>query len=312
MSNVNMISIDALENFDYSVKETEKIKYGDIVLACENRDNLKYFQVIQGGVFHNRFGKFNHDDMVGKPYGSKVRNSKGEGYLTVISFIPSLWEKSMNRQTQIIFNPDISLIVSLLDLNSDSIVYESGTGSGCLSLNISQCLDFGHLYTFEFNKERAAKLKDVFREIGYSDTITVTNRDVIEEGFVVAEEDLLSPDHKYADCIFIDLPTPWKAISQIKKCLKKGGALVSFSPCIEQIHETVKALNENGFMLPRTFECLFRTFNNYRTIKIKVPKLQTKRKFNEDIPYEEREYNYCNSRADMRGHTGYLLISYNF
>ena len=40
----------------------------------------------------------------------------------------------------------------------------------------------------------------------------------------------------------------------------EGGRLCSFSPCIEQVQRTCKALNENGFKDMQTIECLLRTF----------------------------------------------------
>lgn len=61
------------------------------------------------------------------------------------------------------------------------------------------------------------------------------HRDVCAEGF--AQEDV-------ADFVFLDLPCPWKAIAHAKNVIKKvaGGKIASFSPCVEQIYQTVSAL----------------------------------------------------------------------
>jgi len=48
--------------------------------------------------------------------------------------------------------------------------------------------------------------------------------------------------------MFIDLPSPWMVINKAKKVLKNGSYFVSFSPCIEQINETMKTMKENGFI----------------------------------------------------------------
>lgn len=60
------------------------------------------------------------------------------------------------------------------------------------------------------------------------DVTTCALRDVCIDGFVV--EDL-------CDGVFLDLPAPWDAIDHAKRALSKtrGGRLVSFSPCIEQV-----------------------------------------------------------------------------
>lgn len=292
-------------------KNQKRANYGDLMLLYENRDSIKYFTLEQGKVFQNRHGGFKHDDMYGSVYGSKIKATRGEGYVTIFDFISHLWERSMNRMTQILFNPDISMIMTFLNIRSDSIIYESGTGSGCLSTNMSQVLNQGHLYTFEFNKERAEKLKSVFKHIGMGSRVTVIHRDVVENGFEVQTEFLERPEHMICDGIFIDLPTPWNIVEKAKKVLKSGGSFVSFSPCIEQIDRTMKALRENDFLNPRMFEVPYRVHNYSRDLKIQIPKLSVKRKAGETIPYEEKDMNLSNSRVDMRGHTGFLIYALN-
>ena len=166
---------------DLITKEDVKTKYGDLIIIYENGDSVKYFTLEKGKVFQNRFGSFKHDDMVNKYFGSKIYNNKKEKYITILSFVPNIWERCINKMTQILYNPDISLIMMLLNINQNSIIYESGTGSGCLSTNMSSVLsDKGHLYTFEFNKERVDKLKDLFKLLKLDNKITVTHKDVIE------------------------------------------------------------------------------------------------------------------------------------
>jgi len=50
-----------------------------------------------------------------------------------------------------------------LNLKNDSIVGESGTGSGSLSYSLSKVLPRGHLHTFEFNEERYQNAKNVLQ-----------------------------------------------------------------------------------------------------------------------------------------------------
>jgi tRNA (adenine57-N1/adenine58-N1)-methyltransferase len=219
----------------------------------------------------------------------------------------------MSRMTQILFNPDISLIMTFLNIRNNSVIYESGTGSGVFLQTFSQVLqNNGHLYTFEFNKERADKLKDTFKLLGLDNTITIINRDVIEGGFEVDSTLLVKKEHALADGIFIDLPSPWLIIGKAKKVLKNAGKFVSFSPCIEQVSETMKALQENGFINVRMYECLYRTYNYIRSVKVNVPNFTMKRKFGEDYPTKEVEIPTTFNRNDMRGHTGSLIYAINF
>lgn len=51
------------------------IAEGDLVIVFASRDRTPVpVCVTRGELMHNMFGTFAHDDMVGRPYGSKVRH----------------------------------------------------------------------------------------------------------------------------------------------------------------------------------------------------------------------------------------------
>ena len=298
------------ENDKIISENTKGINYGDLVIIYETGDSIKYFTLEKGKRFQNKYGVFLHDDIYGKNYGCKIFDIKErKKYISVLSFVPNIWERCLNKMTQILFNPDISLIMLLLNISQSSIIYESGTGSGCLSVNMSSLLSKGkgHLYTFEFNKERAEKLKDLFKFLKLDKKITITHRDVIQDGFELEQDSLENPSHKKCGSMFIDLPSPWLAINHAKKVLKSGAYFVSFSPCIEQINQTMKAMKENNFIELRMFECLYRTFCYARTTQVKVP-IIGKRKKGEKIEFKDVDINITKNKCDMRGHTGFLLF----
>ena len=294
-----------------SLNENQKgINYGDLVIIYETGDSIKYFTLEKGKRYQNKFGIFLHDDIYGKNYGCKIYDIKErKKYISILSFVPNIWERCLNKMTQILFNPDISLIILLLNISQSSVIYESGTGSGCLSVNLSSLLSKGkgHLYTFEFNKERAEKLKNLFEFLKLDKKITITHRDVIQDGFLLPENCLENISHKKCEAMFIDLPSPWLAIKHAKKVLKSGAYFVSFSPCIEQINQTMKAMKENNFIELRMFECLYRTFCYARTAQVKVP-IIGKRKKGEKIEFKDVDINITKNKCDMRGHTGFLLF----
>lgn len=109
------------------VSEKDRFKFGDVILIYENKETIKCLTLEKGKVFQNKYGAFKHEDIVGKPIGSKIISEKTKGFITALRFIPYLWERSISRLTQIIFNPDISIILTLLNISKNSIIYESGT-----------------------------------------------------------------------------------------------------------------------------------------------------------------------------------------
>jgi len=308
--NENNSNIAKEEN---AMENSKTINYGDLIVVYENGDSVKYFTLEKGKKLNNKYGTFSHDDIYGKNYGCKIYNKDNTKYISILSFVPNIWERCINKMTQILFNPDISIIMVLLNLSQSSIIYESGTGSGCLSVNMSSMLSKGkgHLYTFEFNKERADKLKDLFKLLKLDNKITVTHRDVIQDGFELDEKELENKSHKKCGSMFIDLPSPWLVIKHAKKVLFSGAYFVSFSPCIEQINQTMKAMKENNFIELRMFECLYRTFSYARTTQVKVPIINKKRKKGEEIQFQEVNIDVTKNKCDMRGHTGFLLFGIN-
>ena len=304
---------DKMEEETNIYNNAKTINYGDLVIIDETGDSIKYFTLEKGKKFQNKFGVFLHDDIYGKNYGCKIYDSKErKKYISILSFVPNIWERCLNKMTQILFNPDISIIMTLLNISQSSVIYESGTGSGCLSVNMSSVLSkgSGHLYTFEFNKERAEKLKDLFKFLNLDKKITITHRDVIQDGFMLDDKSLANPSHKKCGSMFIDLPSPWLAIVHAKKVMKSGAYFISFSPCIEQVNQTMKAMKENNFIELRMFECLYRTFSFARTTQVKMPVIG-KRKKGEKIEFKDVDINITKNKCDMRGHTGFLLFGIN-
>lgn len=239
------------------------IDENDTVILYLGFENMHAVKVVKGQTFQTKFGALRLSNLVGKPYGSKVECPKG--YLYVLYPTPELWTQNLPHRTQILYSTDISLVTLQLDLKPGSIVVESGTGSGSLSHAIIRTIaPEGHLYTFEFHEQRAEKAKEEFIEHGVADNVTVTHKDVCQDGFGL--------DH-VADSVFLDLPRPWEALQSAKQALKKeGGRLCSFSPCIEQVQKTCELLQELGFEDITTMECLLKNYD-VRTVNLPIADL---------------------------------------
>lgn len=115
-------------------KRKETIDEGDTVVlyfSPNNKHSIKVVDKIKNKkgemvekVFQTTYGALKVISLVGTKYGSKVELSKGWGY--VIQPTPDLWTLTLPHRTQIIYAPDISMIIFLLDLKPGSIVVETG------------------------------------------------------------------------------------------------------------------------------------------------------------------------------------------
>lgn len=257
-------------------------------------------------VFQTPYGALKCADLIGKPYGSKIRLSKGWGY--VMQPTPELWTQTLPHRTQIIYTPDISMILLQLEISPGSIVVESGTGSGSLSHALVRAVKpSGHLYTFDFHENRVKVAQEEFIQHGLSNYVTVNQRDVCSHGFGT------ELDNK-ADSVFLDLPHPWEAIPHTLKTIKEiGGRICSFSPCIEQVQKSCKVLSELGFLEIQTIEVL-QTCYSVQTKKLPVLNLDFLKteKDGTETKNKEREVFNCVTAippATIPGHTGYLTFA---
>lgn len=234
---------------------------GDVVIVWMTRENMVPLRITAGQELNNKFGVFKHSDIIGLPYGTKVPSHSGRGFVYILRPTPELWTLSLPHRTQILYLADIAFIVNSLDIRPGSSVIEAGTGSGSFSHSVARTIgNTGHLYSFEFHQERAAKARDEFARHGMT-MVHLEHRNVCQQGFALCDA---------VDSVFLDLPAPWDAVPHAKIAMKKDRAtrICCFSPCMEQVLRTVTALNQCGFTDLTMYETLLRPHDVHH-----VPKL---------------------------------------
>jgi len=100
----------------------------EVVKQIKNR-NGKFVE----NKFQSIYGQLDIMTLVGMKYGSKIHLPRGWGYLLYPSC--ELWTKNLPHRTQIIYTPDISLIIFGLNLAPGSIVIEAGRDDFCCFRN---------------------------------------------------------------------------------------------------------------------------------------------------------------------------------
>ncbi|XP_046669191.1 tRNA (adenine(58)-N(1))-methyltransferase catalytic subunit TRMT61A [Homalodisca vitripennis] len=247
-------------------------------------------------VFQTTYGALKVKDLIGTEFGSKVTLSKGWAY--VLHPTPELWTLTLPHRTQIIYTPDISMIILQLELRPGSVIVESGTGSGSLTHALARSVrPTGHVYTFDFHEQRVSVAQEEFSAHGLGAVVTSRHRDVCKQGF---GEELTGR----ADAVFLDLPHPWLVIEHAIRTIKdSGGRFCSFSPCIEQVQKTCETLHAEGFTDIETMECLRR---EYCVQNRSFPLALTDK---DDSGPKVHTMPCMILPANMPGHTGYLTCA---
>ncbi|XP_028040127.1 tRNA (adenine(58)-N(1))-methyltransferase catalytic subunit TRMT61A [Bombyx mandarina] len=257
-------------------------------------------------VFQTPFGALKVRNLIGIQYGSRIELSKGWGH--ILQPTPEMWSLTLPHRTQIIYTPDISMILFQLDLVPGCVVIEAGTGSGSLThALIRRVRPEGHVYTFDFHEHRSKIAREEFEAHDVADFVTAQHRDIIRDGF---SEEL----NGKADAVFLDLPSPWLGISHAVNAIKEqGGRFCSFSPCIEQVQRTCLVLQENGFQDINTMEILQRELKvTKRTIPVRdlsFLKHKSSESPVEEKPSGDTSYVVAARPVSTPGHTGFLTVA---
>ncbi|XP_071444088.1 tRNA (adenine(58)-N(1))-methyltransferase catalytic subunit TRMT61A [Hetaerina americana] len=241
----------------------EFIEEGDTVILFLSVNNMYAIKAVplivsrKGNTVENVMqttcGALNVRSLIGRRYGCRAPLSRG-GWAIPLHPTSELWTRTLPHRTQIIYTPDISLILLSLDLKPGSVVIESGTGSGSLTHALDRCVSpGGRIFSFDFHSLRVETARKEFSDHGIlyngkEGTISVDVRDVCKEGFGL---------ENMADAVFLDLPCPWDAISHAVTSLKdSGGRVCSFSPCVEQVQRTASTMMSEGLVDISTQECI--------------------------------------------------------
>lgn len=144
------------------------IEAGDVVIIYQTRDSITAITVTPGQLFHTKYGKYQHTDFIGRPFGSRVFSPPPfPGFLHVLRPTPELWTLSLPHRTQILYMPDIAFISAQLRVMPGRTIIEAGTGSGSMSHSLAQQLGkTGKLWSFEYHATRYEKAMVEFEEHG--------------------------------------------------------------------------------------------------------------------------------------------------
>ena len=223
---------------------------GEQILLIDSKKRRYLIELKAGGEFHTHVGAVLHDDLIGLADGSSLKSNRGGVFSTVRPTMSDFILK-MPRGAQVIYPKDLGPILMLADLFPGAQVFESGVGSGALSMTMLRA--GANITGYEIREdfaERAKKnVKDALGEKAL-DRYDVLIRDAYEG---IEEKDF--------DRMVLDLPEPWNVVPHAKTALRSGGIILAYTPSIVQAAKFKAALEENGFALIETMEVMNRTWH---------------------------------------------------
>lgn len=222
---------------------------GDLALLVGLRHKYYIFPLIPGGVMHTHRGMLNHDDLIGKPWGSQVFSHQGSPFFLLQ---PSLADilTDLKRSTQIMYPKDIGYILTRLSVGPGQTVLEAGTGSGSMTVALAFAVGpQGRVVSYEKRPEFQNLARKNLERLGLDSRVEFKLRD-IAEGF----------DETDADAFFLDVPNPWDYVAQVRAVLKPGGFFCNLVPTFNQVETLLHALRRENFAFIEVCELLLRHY----------------------------------------------------
>lgn len=225
---------------------------GERVILLDVKKRRYLVGLVEGGEFHTHAGFVPHADIIGQVEGAVVRSTKGAEY-TVLRPTLEDFVLEMPRGAQVIYPKDLAPICMLADIGPGMRVFETGVGSGALSMTM---LRWGaEIVGYEIREDFANRAKANVREfLGEA----ALDRYQVHLADSYAGID---PAHGPFDRVVLDLPEPWQVVPHAASALVPGGILVAYTPSIVQVMQLREALAEHGFELAQTLEVLNRTWH---------------------------------------------------
>ena len=227
---------------------TSQFAVGERALLLDSKKRRYLIELADGGEFHSHNGFVPHSDLSGQAEGVTVRSTKGSEY---IALRPTLEDfvLEMPRGAQVIYPKDLGPICILADIGPGTRVFETGIGSGALSMTM---LRYGaEIVGYEIREDfanRARKNVQSFLGAEVLDRYDVHLADSYEG---------IDPALGSFDRVVLDLPEPWQVAPHAETVLRPGGLLVAYTPSITQAMQVREAL-KGRWIDARTLEVLHR------------------------------------------------------
>jgi len=222
---------------------------GDLAQLVGLRHKHFIIPLQAGSKFETHRGILQHDDLIGKQWGTQVFSHTGAPFFLLQ---PSLADLLIDlpRTTQILYPKDIGFILVTMGVGYGQKVMEAGTGSGSMTTALAHAVGpDGCVVSYEIKPDVQNLARKNLNRFGLDSRVDFKLRD-IQQGF----------DETDADAFFLDVPNPYDFTAQVRAALKPGGFLCCLIPTFNQVEKTLYALSRNKFAFLEVCEILLRYY----------------------------------------------------
>src|ERR671918_2378848 len=222
---------------------------GDLAQLVGLRHKHFILTLQAGAKFETHRGVLQHDDLIGKRWGTQVFSHLGAPFFLLQPSLADLLTE-LPRTTQILYPKDIGFILVTMGVGHGQKVIEAGTGSGSMTTALAHAVGpTGRVISYEVKADVQNLARKNLTRFGLDSRVDFKLRD-IQDGF----------DETDADSFFLDVPNPYDYIAQVRAALKPGGFLCCLIPTFNQVEKTLMALRQNRFAFVEVCELLLRYY----------------------------------------------------
>ena len=224
-------------------------KDGDLAQLVGLRHKHFIIALQAGAKFETHRGILQHDDLIGKPWGTQVFSHIGSPFFLLQPSLADLINE-LPRTTQILYPKDIGFILITMGVGPGQTVMEAGTGSGSMTTALAFTVGpQGRVISYEVKPDVQNLARKNLTRFGLDSRVDLKLGD-IQQGF----------DETNVDAFFLDVPNPYDYTAQVRAALKPGGYLCCLIPTFNQVEKTLVALRQNQFAFVEVCELLLRYY----------------------------------------------------
>lgn len=229
---------------------TGPLEPGERVLLIDAKQRQYLLVLKPGGEFHSHAGPVKHDDLLGQDEGRVVASARGMKFSVYRPTLSDFVYK-MPRGAQVIYPKDLATILMVADIAPGLRVFESGLGSGALSMAM---LRAGAIITgYELRADFLARARE--------NVESFLGEEALARYHTQERSSYDGIDGAGFDRMVLDLPEPWQVVPHAPGALRSGGILLAYTPSVTQVMRVTDALIDQGFDQIQTLEVLHRTWH---------------------------------------------------